>query len=95
MRLSGNAATDPDAVNVGTMHSFKGLEYRCVAAIGVSEGTLPYAKAVTPAEFDRLQHARDLLAERCLLFVACTRARDGLHVSWSGEPSPFLLDTGV
>ena len=29
--------------------------------------------------------------ERCLLFVACTRARDALHVSHSGTASPFLL----
>lgn len=94
MRLRGSAATDPEAVNVGTMHSFKGLEYRCVAAIGVSDGALPYPKAVTAADVDRLQHEADLLAERCLLFVACTRARDGLYVSWSGEPSPFLLDAG-
>lgn len=27
---------------------------------------------------------------RCLLFVACTRARDHLCVSYSGSPSPFL-----
>lgn len=31
-------------------------------------------------------------AERCLLFVACTRARDGLYVSWFGRPSRFLLE---
>jgi superfamily I DNA/RNA helicase len=28
--------------------------------------------------------------ERRLLYVAMTRARDELAVSWSGEPSPFL-----
>ena len=27
---------------------------------------------------------------RCLLFVACTRARDHLYLSYSGSPSPFL-----
>ncbi len=31
---------------------------------------------------------------RCLLFVACTRARDGLYVSWTGQPSPFLVEAG-
>lgn len=35
------------------------------------------------------------MTERCLLFVACTRARDGLYVSWSGEPSPFLVEAGA
>ncbi|MGW0960712.1 UvrD-helicase domain-containing protein [Streptomyces gelaticus] len=94
-RLRGDAPSDADAVQVGTMHSFKGLEFRCVAVIGVSEGALPYPRAVTPAGIDRLQHESDLLAERCLLFVACTRARDGLHVSWSGTPSEFLVEAGV
>lgn len=61
----------------------------------MSEGALPYPRAVTPADIDRLQHESDLLAERCLLFVACTRARDGLHVSWSGTPSEFLVEAGV
>ncbi|WUG05167.1 hypothetical protein OG803_20510 [Streptomyces sp. NBC_00467] len=60
------------------MHSFKGLEFRCVAVTGVNADALPAPKAVTPVEVDRLQHEVDLLSERCLLFVACTRARDGL-----------------
>lgn len=77
------------------MHSFKGLEFRCVAVIGVHDGALPYPGAVTSADVDRLQHEADLMAERCLLFVACTRARDGLYVSWSGGPSPFLVEAGA
>ncbi|MFB8418628.1 UvrD-helicase domain-containing protein [Streptomyces albidoflavus] len=92
-RLSGDAAP-ADAVNIGTMHAFKGLEYRYVAVIGVQEGVLPYPRAITPPEVDGLQHETDLLAERCLLFVACTRARDGLYISWTGEPSPFLKEAG-
>ena len=94
-RLRGDGPAGADAVQVGTMHSFKGLEFRCVAVIGASDGTLPYPRAVTPPEIDRLQHDADLLAERCLLFVACTRARDGLYVSWWGEPSAFLVEAGV
>lgn len=94
-RLRGDVPSSPDAVQVGTMHAFKGLEFRGVAVIGVNEGALPYPRAVTPVEVDRVQHASDLMAERCLLFVACTRARDSLHVSWSGAPSEFLVEAGV
>jgi hypothetical protein len=36
-----------------------------------------------------------MLRERCLLFVACTRAREELAVSWSGAPSPFLPGHGA
>jgi superfamily I DNA/RNA helicase len=35
-------------------------------------------------------HAQDLQRERCLLFVALTRARDHLYISYSGSPSTFL-----
>ena len=35
-------------------------------------------------------NAQDVQRERCLLFVACTRARNHLYVSYSGSPSPFL-----
>lgn len=43
-RLRGDVPSSPDAVQVGTMHAFKGLEFRCVAVIGVSEGALPYRR---------------------------------------------------
>jgi superfamily I DNA/RNA helicase len=85
-------APDPsdDGVRVATMHAMKGLEFRCVAAIGVNERAFPFEAAVTPADVDRMQHEVDMLAERSLLFVACTRARDDLYVSWHGRPSIFL-----
>ncbi|WP_431894779.1 hypothetical protein [Micromonospora haikouensis] len=51
---------------------------------------VPFTKEVTPSEVDQAQHDSDLLRERCLLFVAATRAREALHVSWSGVPSLFL-----
>ncbi|WP_328734625.1 UvrD-helicase domain-containing protein [Streptomyces bobili] len=92
---AADAAGEVTTVRVGTMHSFKGLEFRCVAVIGVTEDALPFPKAVTPPDVDAKQHETDLMSERCLLFVACTRARDGLYVSWSGEPSPFLVQAGV
>ncbi len=81
---------DDEAVRVGTMHRMKGLEFRCVCAAGVSAKLLPAANAVTPLEDDKQTHQQDLERERCLLFVACTRAREQLLVTWHGDPSPFL-----
>ncbi|WP_433858061.1 3'-5' exonuclease [Streptomyces kronopolitis] len=92
VRLRQDRGTDAEGVRVGTMHSLKGLEFRCVAVVGVREGVLPYIGAITPMELDPIQHHTDLTAERCLLFVACTRARDRLHVSWSGQASRFLAE---
>ncbi|MQA77398.1 MAG: AAA family ATPase [Streptosporangiales bacterium] len=79
-----------DGVAVGTMHRMKGLEFRCLAVVGVGRHQMPPPNAVTPLSEDEATHRHDLQRERCLLFVACTRAREGLYVSWHGEPSPFL-----
>ncbi|MFJ8042137.1 UvrD-helicase domain-containing protein [Kitasatospora sp. NPDC096147] len=83
-------SSDEPGVRIASMHAMKGLEFRCVAVLGVSAAAFPYPPAVTPVEVDRLQHDSDLLAERCLLFVACTRAREALSVSWNGTASTFL-----
>jgi superfamily I DNA/RNA helicase len=90
VRVRDNPGADDDGVRLATMHAMKGLEFRCVAVVGVTAKAVPFAREVTPVEVDRLQHDGDLLRERCVLFVACTRAREALLVSWSGEPSPFL-----
>jgi hypothetical protein len=79
-----------NAVRVGTMHAMKGLEFQAVAVIGVCEGTVPMPKALTPVTDDPVAHALDMQRERCLLFVACTRARDHLYVSYHATASPFL-----
>jgi superfamily I DNA/RNA helicase len=75
-------------VALGTMHRLKGLEFRCIAV--VDAGNVPLAQAVRAEADDPLGHRQDLQRERCLLYVACTRARDDLRVSWSGDVSPFL-----
>lgn len=90
VRVRDNPGPAVDGVRLATMHAMKGLEFRCVAVIGVTAGSLPFGREVTPASIDALQHESDLLRERCLLFVACTRAREALYVSWSGLPSEFL-----
>lgn len=79
-----------NGVAVGTMHSAKGLEFRCVAVAGVSAIDMPPARAVTPESEDRTTHLDDLKRERKLLYVACTRAREDLLITWTGDPSPFL-----
>ncbi|GAA4562768.1 ATP-dependent helicase [Micromonospora coerulea] len=90
VRVRDQPGADVDGVRLATMHAMKGLEFRCVAVVGVTARAVPFAKEVTPAEVDPMQHESDLLRERCLLFVASTRAREALYVSWSGTASPFL-----
>jgi hypothetical protein len=86
--LSGRS--NAQAVRAGTMHAMKGLEFQAVAVIGVEQGLVPEPATITPEGEDPAAHAQDLQRERCVLFVACTRARDHLYVSGSGKPSAFL-----
>ncbi|HET9966682.1 MAG TPA: UvrD-helicase domain-containing protein, partial [Streptosporangiaceae bacterium] len=86
--LSGRGK--PKAVRAGTMQTMKGLEFQAVAVVGVEEGAVPAPSALTPVTEDAAAHAQDLQRERCVLFVACTRARDHLYVSGTGQPSRFL-----
>ncbi|MEU5943757.1 UvrD-helicase domain-containing protein [Micromonospora sp. NPDC047548] len=90
VRVRDQPGADVDGVRLATMHAMKGLEFRCVAVVGATAKAVPFGKEVTPSEVDQLQHDSDMLRERCLLFVASTRAREALHVSWSGAPSAFL-----
>jgi superfamily I DNA/RNA helicase len=90
VRVKDRPGPDVDGVRLASMHLMKGLEFRCVAVAGVTARAVPFAKEITPADVDPQQHDNDMLKERCLLFVACTRAREALAISWSGTPSPFL-----
>lgn len=83
--------TEPpaDAVQTGTMHRAKGLEFKVVFAIDCSKGILPHEKVLGQAGFPETdQEAID--RERRLLYVTLTRARDESFITWSGERSEFL-----
>ncbi|WP_280467118.1 UvrD-helicase domain-containing protein [Nocardia cyriacigeorgica] len=84
------ATATEGGVGVGTMHRMKGLEFRYLAVLGVGEEQVPPAAAITSADEDPHAYQRDLQRERCLLFVACTRAREELVVTWHGSPSDLL-----
>ena len=76
-----------DVVRVMTMHRGKGLEYRAVALVKVSDGLLP-APFVSSLAGEEQEAA--LQRERNLLYVAGSRARELLAVTWSGKPSALL-----
>lgn len=78
-------------VRVATMHRLKGLEFPHVILAGVQEGQVPpvaHSEAAdeTSAEDHELQ-------ERCLLYVAMTRARDDLVITGFGRSSPLFVTT--
>lgn len=79
-----------EGVALGTMHRMKGLEYRCMAVVGVGADHVPSPQALAAVAGDATEVALETRRERCLLYVACTRAREDLWIGFTGEPSPFL-----
>ncbi|GGR35296.1 UvrD-helicase domain-containing protein [Streptomyces roseolus] len=78
-------------VHVGTMHRFKGLEYQRLAIVGASDGIIPRTHVIDRYRTeDPPRYEREQRKARSLLFVATTRARDALNISWHGKPSPYL-----
>ncbi|MDX6350752.1 MAG: hypothetical protein QOF84_5542, partial [Streptomyces sp.] len=78
-------------VHVGTMHRFKGLEYQRLAIVGASDGIIPRTSVIERYRTeDSPRYEREQRKARSLLFVATTRARDALNISWHGKPSPYL-----
>ncbi|GAB3703852.1 ATP-dependent DNA helicase UvrD2 [Mariniluteicoccus flavus] len=92
-RAEAQHAPVAQGVTLATIHSAKGLEWDAVAVVGAQEGTLPFVLAQRPAE---------VAEERRLLYVAVTRAREHLRVSWSrtrsgsgGQRNPSRFLDGV
>ncbi len=65
-----------DALNLMTVHAAKGLEFDCVFVCGVEEGLMPHAGSAG--------RSRAVEEERRLMYVAMTRARDALYMTWAG-----------
>ena len=89
-RIRASGTGDTEAVHVGTMHRFKGLEYRRMIIAGVNAATLPPGRLDAHRDADPAYYRTERRRYRSLLFVAATRARDDLLICWNGTPSPFL-----
>ena len=78
-----------------TMHSAKGLEADEVYILDCDEGTFPNAKVMKEkiAAGCNYSVAVDIRSERNLLYVAATRAKNRLVITYSGsEPTKLITD---
>ncbi|MEY2543597.1 MAG: ATP-dependent helicase UvrD/PcrA [Verrucomicrobiota bacterium] len=69
-----NQAGDKEAVNLSTVHQAKGLEFRTVFVIWLTDGMFPSSRS--------LDQRKDLEEERRLFYVAITRAKDELYLTY-------------
>jgi DNA helicase-2/ATP-dependent DNA helicase PcrA len=72
---------DPDVVKLMSIHAAKGLEFDCVFLVGVEENLFPNAIS--------MQSREELEEERRLFYVAITRARKHLWVTYANTRYRF------
>jgi len=84
-----------ESVKLMTMHNAKGLEFEHVFIVGLEDGLLPHSRSI--------DDLRKLEEERRLLYVAITRAKKTVHLTYTrmrpifgsmsmSVPSRFLLE---
>lgn len=72
-----------EAVQLMTMHGAKGLEFTCVFIPDANEGVTPHNKSVLTADMEE---------ERRMFYVAVTRAKKHLHISYVRERFNKVVD---
>src|SRR3989344_2378543 len=107
IKLSGletyldDGTEDGDAIKMMTVHAAKGLEFKIVFIAGLEEGLFP--SSVRSAENGPREEELKNEEERRLFYVALTRAKQKIFLSWSvfrtifgsrqiNRPSTFLFD---
>lgn len=92
----GSNTKDSNTVKLMTIHASKGLEFKQVFVVGLEQGLFPSQRDDVKTKHEREE-------ERRLCYVAFTRAKEKLHVSYAklrtiygqeriNEPSEFLRD---
>lgn len=88
--IKGNKADDRglDGIRVATMHRVKGLEFQYVFVVAANKRIIPLASAIDHT--DAVSEHETTTAEKCLLYVALTRAQKGAYVTGYGKLTEFL-----
>ena len=89
-----------DAVEMMTIHRAKGLEWPVVFVVGFAFGMLPHHRSLRWLDEEKTQLAGDSIEEeRRLAYVAITRAKERVYLSWPLQHqtraltrSPFLKE---
>lgn len=106
MTLFADKEGRTDGVTISTIHAAKGLEWKCVYLPALTEGHIPMKRSYGNDAESRAQEFLAKEEERRLMYVAITRAKHELLMSYpsirmvngemsSAEPSSFLSEAGV
>lgn len=77
-----------DGLRVATMHRVKGLEFKYVFIAAVNNRIVPLWSAIN--KMDSVSEAESLTSEKCLLYVAMTRAQKGVYITSYGRKSELF-----
>jgi Superfamily I DNA and RNA helicases len=89
---NGDRKGDKDGISFSTFHSLKGLEFRVVMLVGVTERSMPsiVSSNYPFMEMDNAEQKEYLANIRSLLYVAITRARQIVFITGYGEATGLL-----
>ncbi|MBI4049799.1 MAG: UvrD-helicase domain-containing protein [Candidatus Doudnabacteria bacterium] len=108
--LAFNPDLGPDAVRIMTVHSAKGLEFKCVFVVNLVDQRFPSRERreqieIPTALVKEILPEGDvhLMEERRLFYVAVTRAKQFLFLTWADDyggsahkkPSRFLVELNL
>ena len=78
--------TSEPGIRLATMHRVKGLEFRYVFVISLNNNIIP----VLSSNVDNIDNEENYIIERCLLYVALTRAQIKAYVLSYGKTSCLI-----
>lgn len=77
-----------DGVRLATMHRVKGLEFQYVFIVAANNRVIPLSSAIDHTDF--VSEQESITREKCLFYVALTRAQKGAFITSYGKKSEFL-----
>lgn len=78
-----------DGIRIATMHRVKGLEFQYVFIVSANNRIVPLESAIDQS--DPIAERESYTAEKCLLYVALTRAQKRAYITAYGKKSEFII----
>ena len=78
-----------DGIRIATMHRVKGLEFQYVFIVSANNRIVPLESVIDQS--DPIAERESYTAEKCLLYVALTRAQKQAYITAYGKKSEFII----